>query len=218
MSKFDPIRKKVKKKKNEIHFVYIILFIVSITIVGFYINYKTNTYERELENIIQNYQEKSLTLGETLFTTLKSNEKYKHYFNSLPFGNPLDTIIIESVYGWRKHPINGIIKFHKGVDLQSKKDNLVFTSGDGEVIFCGWKQGYGKTIMIKHKLDYITLYAHLNNIIIKEGDIVNKGDMIAMSGNTGKSTGPHLHYEIRINNKSVDPVDYLELNTNFSDF
>ena len=99
---------------------------------------------------------------------------------------------------------------HKGLDIGTFIGANVYAAGSGKVIFTGWQGGYGNTIMIHHGSGITTLYGHLEKILIKYGQIISKGDVIGLVGSTGKSTGPHLHYEIRINGERVDPMNYLQ--------
>jgi len=99
---------------------------------------------------------------------------------------------------------------HKGLDIATYLGANVYAAASGIVIYAGWQSGYGNTIMIHHGCGITTLYGHLEKIIAEYGQNVDKGDTIGLVGSTGKSTGPHLHYEIRINGKRVDPMGYLE--------
>jgi len=108
----------------------------------------------------------------------------------------------------RRHPILHTVKAHRGVDYAAPKGTPVKTTGDGKVTFAGWKNGYGKTVVIQHGRTYSTLYAHLSKFKkgIKRGKRVSQGQVIAYVGQTGRATGPHLHYEFRVNNKHKNPV------------
>ncbi len=99
---------------------------------------------------------------------------------------------------------------HKGIDIATYLGANVYAAASGKVIYAGWQSGYGNTIMIHHGSGITTLYGHLEKILARYGQNVDKGDTIGLVGSTGKSTGPHLHYEIRINGKRVDPMGYLE--------
>jgi len=99
---------------------------------------------------------------------------------------------------------------HKGIDIGTFLGANIYAAASGKVIYAGWQGGYGNTIMIHHGSGITTLYGHLEKILIKYGQIISKGDTIGLVGSTGKSTGPHLHYEIRVNGKRVDPMGYLQ--------
>ena len=98
---------------------------------------------------------------------------------------------------------------HKGLDIAAPLGTKVKSSASGRVVFAGWQGGYGNTVIIYHSYGITTVYGHLEKILVESGDFLNKGDVIGLVGSTGRSTGPHLHYEIRINGVRVDPMDYL---------
>jgi murein DD-endopeptidase MepM/ murein hydrolase activator NlpD len=129
------------------------------------------------------------------------------YFISLPFRSPLDHYWeITSSYGMRVHPITGSWEQHNGIDVRAPLRTPVFSAEKGTVIKTTELDNYGIIIIIEHRGGYETRYAHLDEIFVKEGDFVERGQMIARSGNTGLSTGPHLHFEIRRNGQPIDPV------------
>ncbi len=113
-----------------------------------------------------------------------------------------------SGYGWRVDPIYHIRRFHQGMDFSAPIGTDIFATGDGVITYAGWRQGYGETVEIDHGFNYATRYAHCSKIFAKKGKKVKRGDVIALVGNTGKSTGPHLHYEVHYNKKPVDPRNY----------
>ncbi len=121
---------------------------------------------------------------------------------------PLDGARISSVFGKRKHPILGYTKMHKGVDFAAPRNTPVYAAGDGVIEYSRSNGGYGKFIRIRHNSDYKTAYAHLARFAknISEGKRVKQGDIIGYVGTTGRSTGPHLHYEIIFRNKQVNPL------------
>ncbi len=121
---------------------------------------------------------------------------------------PLDGARISSVFGKRKHPILGYTKMHKGVDFAAPRNTPVFAAGDGVVEYAKRNGGYGEYIRIRHNSDYKTAYAHLARFAkdIRQGQRVKQGDIIGYVGTTGRSTGPHLHYEIIFRNKQVNPL------------
>jgi murein DD-endopeptidase MepM/ murein hydrolase activator NlpD len=116
---------------------------------------------------------------------------------------------ISSSFGWRDSPISGEREFHEGLDIGVWYDTPVVATAKGEVTFVGWKTGYGKTVDIDHGFGYTTRYAHLNKIKVDKGEIVSRGQIVALSGNTGRSTGPHLHYEVRVNNIPKNPQEFI---------
>lgn len=119
-----------------------------------------------------------------------------------------DLTRVASGYGWRIHPIYHTKKFHQGMDFTAPVGTDVFATGNAKVTYVGWKQGYGNTVMLDHGFGYETLYAHLFKPLVKVGQRVKRGDIIALVGNSGMSTGPHLHYEVHFRQKRVDPRNF----------
>ncbi len=118
-----------------------------------------------------------------------------------------DSIKISSKFNpSRKHPVTGKITPHKGVDFRAPIGTPVYAPADGTVTFAGYQRAAGYYIIIKHLGDYSTVYMHLSKMDVKKGDRVNVGQVIARTGNTGRTTGPHLHYEVRIKDKAADPL------------
>lgn len=116
---------------------------------------------------------------------------------------------ISSYYGYRIHPIFNIRKFHSGIDIPAPSGTSIKASSSGIVIYSGWQGGYGNTVMISHGNNLVTLYAHNSSLKVKVGDYVDAGQTVALCGSTGYSTGPHLHFEVRKNGNTVNPLDYL---------
>jgi len=116
---------------------------------------------------------------------------------------------ISSKFGWREDPFDKKTRFHAGIDIAVPVNTPVKSFMSGQVIFSGWKKGYGNIVEIKHKNNMITKYAHNSKLIVTKGDKVKSGDIIALSGSSGRSTGPHLHFEINRNNIAVDPTKFL---------
>ncbi|NQU34954.1 MAG: M23 family metallopeptidase [Bacteroidetes bacterium] len=117
---------------------------------------------------------------------------------------------LSSYYGYRIDPIYKINKFHAGVDFSAPQGTPIYSSGAGRVVKTNHsRRGYGNTVTIDHGYGYRTFYAHIKDIKVKKGEIVNRGQIIATVGNTGKSTAPHLHYEVRKNNRTINPIYYF---------
>ena len=113
-----------------------------------------------------------------------------------------------SGYGWRIDPVYHIRRFHSGMDFSAPVGTDIFATGNGVVTFTGWRQGYGETVEVDHGFGYTTRYAHCSKLVARRGQKVKRGDVIAKVGNTGKSTGPHLHYEVHFNGKAIDPRNF----------
>lgn len=113
---------------------------------------------------------------------------------------------ISSGYGYRTHPITKRLSFHNGIDIPAPKNTSVLASDDGIVAFAGYKNGYGNVVEIEHFDNKKTLYAHNNCVVVKVGQVVKKGQVIAKVGSTGNSTGNHVHFEVKINNQRINPL------------
>ena len=119
-----------------------------------------------------------------------------------------DLTRVASGYGVRIDPVYHVRRMHTGMDFTAPTGTDVYATGNGSVSFVGWKQGYGNTVIVNHGFGYSTLYAHLYKSLVRVGQKVKRGDVIALVGNTGKSTGPHLHYEVRLQDKPIDPRNF----------
>ena len=134
-------------------------------------------------------------------------------FHSGPFvrpaGLPVRTNAISSSFGTRWHPLLGGYRFHAGIDLAAAMGAPIFATSSGTVAAAGWCGGYGNCVTIDHGDGCFTLYGHLSRVDVATGQRVGSGQALGLVGSTGNSTGPHLHYEVRINGRPVDPVPYL---------
>ncbi len=136
-------------------------------------------------------------------------EENKSLFKVLPAIKPVKAPYGDR-FGYRFHPILKIRRMHNGLDFRANTGEPVYAPGDGKVTFVGRKGGYGKVIIINHGFGYKTLYAHLSKAKVKRGEKVKRGDLIALTGNTGSlSTGPHLHYEVRHNGIALNPRNFI---------
>ena len=123
-----------------------------------------------------------------------------------------------SGYGTRIDPIYGTPRFHSGMDFSANPGTDVYATGDGTVVKMGWETGYGNTIIIDHGFGYRTWYAHLRDFRTKVGKRVVRGEVIGGVGSTGKSTGPHLHYEVHVKGKVVNPINYYFMDLSAEDY
>lgn len=133
--------------------------------------------------------------------------------SAVPNGLPMQYRGVTSPFGMRTHPISGIMRMHHGIDLRASEGTPVFATAEGFVQFAGGSgSGYGILVILSHNYGFETRYGHLSSAVVTPGSWVKKGDLIGYSGNTGYSTGPHLHYEVRFLAQSVDPANFMSWN------
>lgn len=138
------------------------------------------------------------------------NSSYRYTGNHSGFMIAPTYGTITSTWGDRKHPMYGTVRHHAGVDIGVDYDTPLVAAADGRVIMSAWYGGYGKTIMIDHGNNIVSLYGHNSTLLVKEGDYVRGGQPIALAGSTGNSTGPHCHFEVRENGVDIDPYTYIK--------
>jgi murein DD-endopeptidase MepM/ murein hydrolase activator NlpD len=181
---------------------------------------KINDYLRKRG--LKGFSTKNIGGDDSSASNLSDNEKYSLYdeylgrlLNSVaftPMGYPRLSAITSS-FGYRSNPFDSeSAEIHPGVDFRGAKGDAVHVTADGRIAFTGWKGGYGNCIIVQHKNDFQTLYGHLSHINVHEGQEVKTGDVIGKVGSTGRTTGAHLHYEVRKDGKPVNPVKFLTLN------
>ncbi len=158
---------------------------------------------RDLQKINGISDPKHLKIGQEIFITSGESVGF-----AIPLRIPL---IITSHYGYRKHPVTRHYRLHEGIDFRASTGTRVYASKTGKVTYAARKGGYGKTVSIQHEDDFSTSYGHLSRIYVAVGDFVQQGQVIGLAGNTGISTGPHLHFEIRYKGKSENPARHLDL-------
>ena len=154
--------------------------------------------EAEMED-----RDQKLSVLESLLMSRSLNERV------MPSGRPVEDGWLSSRYGKRNDPFSGKQDFHKGLDFAGKKGSEVIAVGDGVVSWAGKKSGYGKLIEINHGNGYATRYGHNQSHMVKVGDTVKKGQQIALMGSSGRSTGPHVHFEVLRNGKKVNPSEFI---------
>jgi murein DD-endopeptidase MepM/ murein hydrolase activator NlpD len=130
---------------------------------------------------------------------------------SIPSRMPLDNMTLTSNFGVRTHPVLGGRRQHNGIDLAAPTGTPVYATADGRISMAQWYSSYGNYVQIEHGGALQTRYAHLSAYTVREGDMVRKGELIGYVGSTGRSTGPHLHYEVRVDNVAVDPTPYMTM-------
>lgn len=128
---------------------------------------------------------------------------------SIPSRVPLAGLVMTSEFGMRMHPVTGRRAAHKGIDLAAPTGTPIYATGDGTVSRASWFSSYGLYVSIEHGGQIQTRYAHMSRLNVAEGQRVRKGDVIGFVGSTGRSTGPHLHYEVRVDGSAVNPVPYM---------
>lgn len=164
---------------------------------------------------LASYSTQLETYSEELEKTIVKLQSFGYMGSNIVKGKgvmmwPTDGGSISSGYGNRIHPIYKEEKMHTGIDIGGiGYDAPVYASADGIVITAGWLGGYGNTVIIDHGNGISTLYGHNSKLTVKVGQEVKRGDLIAKSGSTGVSTGPHIHFEVRVNGKTVNPLEWL---------
>ncbi len=136
-------------------------------------------------------------------------EKQLRLLATAPHSWPTQVRRISSKFGYRT--IYGKLEFHNGIDIPVWYGSKILATKDGVVTKAGWEAGYGWTVEIAHEMGFTTIYGHNSKLLVQKGDEVKAGDVIALSGSSGRSTGPHVHYEIRLNGVPVDPLRYLDI-------
>jgi len=168
--------------------------------------------DNEIENLLSSVDDMIATVkfeknqAKEITSQLNLNQKL---YESIPAIKPTEGNYSINGFGIRRHPILGIRKFHSGLDINCNWGTQVRASGNGKVIAVERQSGFGLVVEIDHGFGYVTIYAHLSKALVKRGDKVSRGQIIAKSGNSGLSSGPHLHYEIHHNGKALNPIDFF---------
>lgn len=178
----------------------------------------SNAVAVEITDTVRDAQDDSLIAGDQgfrqLFTTWEALETRPDASTvrtaiSVPSRMPLDGARLSSDFGMRTHPVLGGRRKHQGIDLAAPTGTPIYATADGIVDRAEWFSSYGLFIEINHGAELETRYAHLSRLDVAEGERVKKGDIIGYVGSTGRSTGPHLHYEVRIAGVAVNPIPYM---------
>ncbi|MEZ4416271.1 MAG: M23 family metallopeptidase [Gemmatimonadota bacterium] len=164
----------------------------------FTVSYDLNALER-----------RARLLSESLSQATDSLQAYHDLLQSVPSILPADGMVSSSFSKARRHPIHNEVLPHKGVDLVAPKGSPITAAANGVVEFAGRMTGYGLVVVINHGYGYETRYGHASELLVRKGQTVSRGDVIALVGNTGLATASHLHYEVRVNGTPVNPMDYV---------
>lgn len=173
---------------------------------------KLSDNEKELQQKLQEYKDEEQRI-ENLIKIASGNYEYSGEFSGGVMAWPVakSGTVITSPYSTRQHPIQGVLKFHTGIDIGNAGFGApVIAAADGVVSLAGYNGGYGNCVMINHGNGISTLYGHGQKILTTVGTEVKKGDLIMEVGSTGVSTGPHLHFEVRVNGNHVNPLQFLQ--------
>jgi len=163
------------------------------------------------DNLSENLDQNLISQAQKAFSALDDNIYYNEALKKIPLGKPVWSYWLTSPFGKRADPFNTKSAVHKGVDLAANRGNKIKTMADGRVIKAGVMNGYGKVVEIDHGSGFRTKYAHMNAIYVHEGDKVSLGQAIGEVGSTGRSTGPHLHYEVLYDGVNVDPMAFIKI-------
>ena len=166
----------------------------------------------DIEEMIGLEPKEGLEVGNRLDIAEVDAQERLLMLRSIPSGHPIEYKGITSSFGWRTNPIRDTKQFHTGLDLRASMNTPVYATADGivEVARKNSKIGYGKLLVLNHVLGFKSLYAHLNKIVANTGEFVKKGQLIGYSGNTGYSSGPHLHYEVRYIGVALNPRHFID--------
>jgi Membrane proteins related to metalloendopeptidases len=162
-----------------------------------------------LKDILDKLNKLSSSDNASLIDLSEASSKLDKYFETIPTLWPVNAEISDT-FGYRKDPFTRRKTFHEGLDLAADRGVGIKASASGKVTLAGRYGGYGLAVIIDHGKGLSTLYGHTSKLLVKEGQIVKKGDIIAKVGSSGRSTGPHLHFEVRLYDTSVDPLQYLD--------
>jgi len=193
--------------------IILIAIILITAILIFYINYRPQIQRLEDIPVAITFIQKDISgIYDLVKKLAESDSTMKVQLNHFP-STPLrieDMSKVSSSFNNRIDPVTGVRQFHTGIDYQAKRGTIVYAAATGIVTEAKWDGGYGNAIQINHENGYITKYAHLSNMTVIAGDSINKGDTIGNVGNTGKTTGVHLHYEILYADKRINPEVFIQ--------
>jgi len=192
--------------------------------VNYYDSLASRTGSRLVADVAQKMDqlEKSLYIQAKSYDEILSLAKESEVkMQNLPAIQPVlnkDLTRVASGFGWRVDPVYHTRRFHEGMDFTAPTGTDIYATGNGTVSFSGWRQGFGNCVIIDHGFNYESLYAHLHKSLVHQGQKVTRGEIIALVGSTGKSTGPHLHYEVHYKGRVVDPRNFYFLDLSPEDY
>lgn len=160
-----------------------------------------------IDSLERDILHQSLSFDQIREIVIKNKEKIDRLPATLPIN--IRDYTVSSGFGNRIDPIYDVVKFHAGLDITADVGTKVYATADGKVSFAGEKNGYGNSVDIDHGNNYTTRYAHLSKVLVKNGQQIKRGELLGLVGSTGKSTGPHLHYEVRIKDEPQNPINYF---------
>ena len=169
----------------------------------------------EIEKMIGLTTAEDIPLKERVNLTKISSEDMMVLLKFIPNGSPIIYKGITSKFGYRTHPLLHKREFHRGVDMRANMKTPIYATADGIVEWSGFHKssGYGNLIIIQHNYGFKTYFGHLKKVVVKSGTFVKKGELIGYTGNSGMSNGPHLHYEVRFNERAINPFWFIKWNT-----
>ncbi|WP_372998463.1 M23 family metallopeptidase [Sulfurimonas sp.] len=174
----------------------------------------------EIETLIGMAPVEDMSLQERVSATKLNSEHMATLLQFIPSGSPIEYMGVTSKFGYRIHPTLDRKEFHRGLDMKAPMKTPVYATADGIVEYAGFhkRSGFGRLVILQHNYGFRTYFGHLNKIVIKSGRFVKKGDLIAYTGNSGMSSGPHLHYELRFIQRAVNPFYFVKWNVqNYKD-
>jgi len=203
---YDKLQEKNKKLNKSIQDNQIVLFTKKEEIS------ELSESLKEIENLMGLTPDENTTIEERINTTKMNSQHRRTLLQFIPSGSPIKYQGITSKYGYRIHPTKHTKEFHRGSDLKAAMDTPVYATADGIVEWAGYHKssGYGKLVILEHNYGFKSYFGHLNKIVVKSNKFVKKGDLIAYTGNTGMSSGPHLHYEIKYIHRTVNPYWFIK--------
>jgi len=168
----------------------------------------------EIETLIGMAPVDESSLQERVSKTKLNSEHMAALLQLIPNGSPVEYKGVTSKYGYRIHPTLNRKEFHRGLDMRASMKTPVYAAADGIVEYAGYhkKSGFGNLVILEHNYGFKSYYGHLNKVVVKYGKFVKKGTLIAYTGNSGMSSGPHLHYELRFLHRTINPFHFVKWN------